>query len=78
MFNDILLAFKYCYDEEYEPNWADNAIKYNVVYDTEQKEYYVKLWADIIHNEIMFSAEEAALKCATYLNKIDPNGNLIK
>jgi hypothetical protein len=31
-----------------------------------------------IHNEIMFSAEEVALKCANYLNKIDPNGNLIK
>lgn len=42
-FNDMLMAFKWCYDRDYEPDWAENDVKYCIVYnfDANPKRYYV-------------------------------------
>lgn len=78
-FNDILMAFKWCYDRDYEPDWITRYAKYRVVYnfDANPKHYYVVLDYKHKHNEIYFSSEDIAQKCADWLNNIDPNGELI-
>jgi hypothetical protein len=38
-FNDKLLAFKYCYDLDYKPDWSDDTIKYYVYYDVDDNKY---------------------------------------
>ena len=80
-FNDMLMAFKWCYDKDYEPDWTQGEdAKYRVVYnfDTYPKRYYVDWSYMYNHNEICFSSEDIAQKCADWLNSIDPNGELIK
>lgn len=78
-FNDMLMAFKWCYDRDYEPDWTENNAKYRVVYnfDANPKRYYVDLGYVYRHNAIYFSSEDIAQKCADWLNDIDPNGELI-
>ena len=78
-FNDMLMAFKWCYDRDYEPDWTTRYAKYRVVYnfDANPKHYYVVLDYKHKHNEIYFSSEDIAQKCADWLNDIDPNGELI-
>ena len=34
-FNDLCLAFKYCHDEDYQPDWSNYDYKYRVIYDFE-------------------------------------------
>lgn len=77
-FNDMLMAFKWCYDRDYEPDWTTRYAKYRVVYnfDANPKHYYVVLDYKHKHNEIYFSSEDIAQKCADWLNDIDPNGEL--
>ena len=78
-FNDMLMAFKWCYDRDYEPDFSgdyDNRAYY-VYYDSIDKRYD---WGfDIINNSsrVYFSSEEIAQKCAEWLNNIDPNGELV-
>ena len=40
-FNDRLLAFKYCYDRDYVPNFFDDTKKYFVWYDNDERIYKV-------------------------------------
>lgn len=78
-FNDMLLAFKWCYDRDYEPDWTTNYAKYRVVYnsDANPKCYCVVCNHTYRNNAIYFSSENIAQKCADWLNDIDPNGELI-
>ena len=78
-FNDMLMAFKWCYDREYEPDWTTDCAKYRVVYisDADHKRYDVNRSCTYRHNEIHFSSEDIAQKCADWLNNIDPNGELM-
>lgn len=78
-FNDMLMAFKWCYDREYEPDWTTGYAKYRVVYnfDANPRCYYVVWDYKHKHNEIYFSSEDIARKCADWLNDIDPNGELM-
>lgn len=78
-FNDMLMAFKYCYDRDYEPDWTTNYAKYRVVYnsDANPKCYCVVCNHTYRNNAIYFSSENIAQKCADWLNDIDPNGELI-
>ena len=70
-FNDKLLAFKYCYDLEYKPDWGDfDEDKYYVYYSNRAQRYDVdstSIWD--IHN-IYFSSEKVAQKCADWLNSL--------
>lgn len=78
-FNDMLMAFKWCYDRDYEPDWTTDCNKYRVIYnsDTIPKRYCVNTACIYRHNEIHFSSEDIAQKCADWLNDIDPNGELM-
>lgn len=70
-FNDKLLAFKYCYDLDYKPDWRDShEDKYYVYYSNRTQKYDVDsmtIWD--IHN-VYFSSEEVAQKCADWLNAL--------
>lgn len=78
-FNDMLMAFKWCYDRDYEPDWATDYAKYRVVYnfDANPRRYDVSWDYKHKHNEIYFSSEDVAQKCADWLNNIDPNVELM-
>lgn len=84
-FNDMLMAFKWCYDRDYEPDWdyepgwTTDYAKYHVIYnsDANSKRYHVDGSYTYRNNEIYFSSEDIAQKCADWLNDIDPNGELI-
>ena len=70
-FNDKLLAFKYCYDLDYKPDWSDfYEDKYYVYYSNKTHKYDVNsitMWD--VHN-VYFSSEEIAQKCADWLNSL--------
>lgn len=75
-FNDMLLAFKWCYDREYEPDWKDNdESKFTVYYDGE--EYTSDEMVTYHAATVYFHSREIAQKCAYWLNNIDPRGELI-
>lgn len=70
-FNDKLLAFKYCHDLDYKPNWSDfYEDKYYVYYSNKTLKYDVgsmTMW-DI--HKVYFSSREVARKCADWLNSL--------
>lgn len=78
-FNDMLMAFKWCYDRDYKPDWTEYCVKYRVVYNfaANPKRYYFDWDYNYKCNEICFSTKEIAQKCADWLNNIDPNGELV-
>lgn len=78
-FNDMLLAFKWCYDKTYEPDWGDSdSQKYFIYYDTVKSIYAVDSFHMFVKNDVYFSTRIGAKNCANWLNKIDPNGELLK
>lgn len=78
-FNDMLMAFKWCYDRDYEPDWSRNNVKFCVVhtYKNHTKHYHVAWSHTCIPNVIYFSSSDIAQKCADWLNTIDPDGELV-
>lgn len=78
-FNDMLLAFEWCYDRTYEPDWGNsNSLKYSIYYDTDVSMYIVESSYVFAKNDVYFNTPIAAQKCAIWLNKIDPKGELVK
>lgn len=79
-FNDLCLAFKYCHDEDYQPDWSkiSNDEKYAVCYMDDIDNYEVYVDDDMNRCCIYFSHKEIAQKLADYLNEIDPDGNMVK
>ena len=79
-FNGMMLAFKWCYDRNYEPDWDGEEDKYSVYYCQNQfaKGYKVDFTVNGNNNIVYFSSENIAEKCAEWLNKIDPEGELVK
>lgn len=73
-FNDKLLAFKYCYDLDYKPNWDDHVgNKYFVCYKhTDEESKYIVDYHYVTQAESMvyFSTKEIAQKCADWLNSL--------
>lgn len=68
-FNDKLLAFKYCYDLDYKPDWSDcYEDKYYVFYSNKTQKYDVDSVTTWDVHIIYFSTEEVAQKCADWLN----------
>lgn len=76
-FNDMLLAFKWCYDRYYMPDWTVKDLKYCIGYDSDEKRYDVCGYATWSHFTIYFSSRDIAQKCADWLNDVDPKGELI-
>ena len=77
-FNDMLLAYKWCHDKTYEPDWFDSdSIKYYVYYDTSYETYSADC-TFVCRNTVYFSTRIRAEDCAEWLNSIDPKGELVK
>lgn len=71
-FNDKLLAFKWCYDRDYTPDWNDHeSSKYYVYYDNYLGEYDEDYISGMEMEEPMvyFSSKEIAQKCCDWLNE---------
>lgn len=78
-FNDMLLAFKWCHDKTYEPDWFDSdSIKYYVYYDTSYETYSADCTYVCDRNTVYFGTRIRAEDCADWLNSIDPKGELVK
>ena len=77
-FNDMLMAFKWCYDSDYVPNWDCSSTKYFIVYNPVFHVYHVCSTFSYCHNIIYFSNQDIAQSCADWFTDIDPNGELIK
>ena len=69
-FNDKLLAFKYCYDLDYKPDWSDNTKKYYVYYSACDSKYMADGLSSIREPLVYFSTKEIAQKCADWLNSL--------
>lgn len=68
-FNDKLLAFKWCYDRNYVPNWDDTSIwKHCVAYNHYDNQYTVHSWFSEKYPTVCFSTKEIAQKCCDWLN----------
>lgn len=71
-FNDKLLAFKYCYDLDYKPDFSDdyNYRAYYVYYDSDDNKYDYD-WDNVCNmNMVYFSSGKIAQKCADWLNSL--------
>lgn len=70
-FNNRLLAFKWCWDRDYEPDWKDtNETKFYVYYS----EGYGYTWGACTqeHNNLVyFSSREIVVKCCEWLNSME-------
>lgn len=67
--NDKLLAFKWCYDREYTPDWDDSSTcKYCVAYDNYSGQYTILSWYGEKYPTVYFSTREVAQKCCDWLN----------
>lgn len=69
-FNDKLLAFKYCYDLGYKPDWSDKTKKYYVYYNVYDNEYITDGLCSMREPLVYFSTKEIAQKCADWLNSL--------
>lgn len=76
-FNDMLLAFKWCYDRNYVPDWTVKNLKYRIGYDSDKRRYDICGYATWSYFTVYFSSRDIAQKCADWLNNIDPKGELI-
>lgn len=78
-FNDMLLAFKWCYDRTYEPDWSDSdSLKYYVYYNIGEERYISDCTFICDTNTIYFSTGIGAKVCVNWLNSIDPKGELMR
>jgi len=76
-FNDKLLAFKWCYDRDYEPVFSgDYGNRACFVYYDSEDEKYAYDWDNTCdRNVIYFSSEEIAQKCCDWLNSLEEENN---
>ena len=77
-FYDILFAFKWSNNKNYEPDWTSTEDKYYIYYDVEKSKYDIDFVYNMIECVVYFESSEIAEKCANYLTCIDPEGELIK
>lgn len=76
-FTDILLAFKWCYDRDYVPDWSVDDVRHCVSYDSFCGQYDISCCVNWSCSMVYFSSEGIAQKCADWLNQIDPEGVLV-
>lgn len=73
-FNNKLLAFKWCWDRDYEPDWNDfhsehgSDAKFYVYFDSNDYKYRCGYCHTHNHNSVFFSSGEIAQKCCDWLN----------
>lgn len=72
IFNDKLLAFKWCYDREYQPNWEDTSEnKYIVLFDSLENRFIFDCYVSWTANLVYFSTKDIAQKCVNWLNTLE-------
>lgn len=76
-FDDMLLAFKWCYDRDFTPNLASPSERWFVFYDLSANEYCCSSLNDTIEALVYFSSEFIAGKCCEWLNSVDPQGRIL-
>lgn len=77
-FNGMMLAFKWCYDRDFEPDWTDmNQFKYYIEHNSQSDSFGVRYNISSRFNLVYFSSYEIAQKCAEWLNKVAKSEDLI-
>lgn len=76
-FNGMLLAFKYCYDYDYDPDWSDDSEKVIIIYNNGRRRYSYAHSTSWVYSAVAFSSDAIAEECCSWLNTIDPKGELI-
>lgn len=72
IFNDKLLAFKWCYDKDYQPDWENESEnKYIVLFDSLENRFISVCCVSRIANLVYFSTKIRAQKCADWLNALE-------
>lgn len=72
IFNDKLLAFKWCYDKDYQPDWENESEnKYLVLFDSSESRFISVCCVSRIANLVYFSTKTIAQKCADWLNDLE-------
>lgn len=72
IFNDKLLAFKWCYDRDYQPDWEHmGEDKYYVALDHTDGRFEVDSYTTWSFPTVYFSSEVIAQKCADWLNSLE-------
>ena len=71
--DDKLLAFKYCYDRDYKPDWNFPDVKYFIVYSHIEQRFEVARSQSLEINTVYFSSEVIAQKCCDWLNNKEEN-----
>ena len=75
--NGMMLAFKWCYDIDYEPDWYDNENpKYTVIHLCDSGFHYDSTNV-VQYNQVYFSSEALATECAEWLNKVAESEDLL-
>jgi hypothetical protein len=77
-FYDILLAFKWSNEKNYEPDWSNTDDKYYIYYDVKKSKYDTDFVYDMVEPIVYFGDLDIATECAEFLTNIDPKGELIK
>ena len=75
---DRMLAFKWCNDQDYEPDWSNpSEIKWGVYFDTAYGHY--DIWHTYTENvgPVYFSTRKIAVNCANWLNAKDGYLNVV-
>lgn len=72
IFTDKLLAFKWCYDREFEFNATREDLVWSIVYESASGRYtsICKMYPNS-PTDIVFSTDEIAKKCADWLNSME-------
>ena len=66
---DGMLAFKWCNDHDYEPDWSNpSEDKWGIYFDTEYGRYNAWHTHTEKADSVYFSTREIALNCANWLN----------
>ena len=75
--NGMMLAFKWCYDRDYEPDWNDDeTVKYTVIHHCDCG-FHVRSTQVRQYNQVYFRSEFIAEDCAIWLNKVAESEDLI-
>lgn len=71
IFNDKLLAFKWCYDRDYQPDWSDDQYKYYIAFNSHTQGYEVGHTLVAEQPTVYFRTQRVALDCAMWLNSLE-------
>lgn len=71
IFNDKLLAFKWCYDRDYQPDWSDDQYKYYIAFNSRTQGYEVGHTLVAEQPTVYFRTQRVALDCAMWLNSLE-------